>query len=105
MQSVEQMTEQVTDDGHLSAEIVVQYATKNVDVWKAKRDGNYTLRAVAWSIRRLRRLDGNAAARIRNQVALIRIDPIRFDPWFDQVESTLIVGTVTVPVTARDYGI
>jgi hypothetical protein len=105
MQSVEQMTEQVTDDGYLSAEIVVQYATKNVDVWKAKRDGNYTLRAVAWSLRRLRRLDGNAAARIRNQVALIRIDPIRFDPWFDQVESTLIVGTVTVPVTARDYGI
>jgi hypothetical protein len=105
LQGLTHLTEQVTDDGYLAAEIVVQYAAKNVDAWKAKRDGNYTLRAAAWSLRKLRRTDGNAAARLRNSVALIGIDPVRFDPWFERVDDTLVVGTLTVPVTARDFGI
>jgi hypothetical protein len=105
MQGLTHMTETVMEDGYLAADIVVQYAAKNVDAWKAKRDGNYTLRAVAWSLRRLRRTDANAAARVRNSVAVIALDPVRFDPWFERVEDTLVVGTLTVPVTARDYGI
>lgn len=105
MQGATHLTETVTDDGFLAAELVIQYAAKNLDAWKAKRDGNTTLRAVAWSLRKLRRTDGNAAARLRNSVALIGIDPVRFDPWFERVEDTLVVGTLTVPVTARDYGI
>lgn len=103
LRGVTVMAEQVTDDGYCSAEVVVQYAAKNVDAWKAKRDGNYVLRAVAWSLRRLRRLDANAAGRLRNQVALGVIDPIRLEPWVERIEDTLIVGSVVMPVTARDY--
>lgn len=105
MQAMTHLTEQVTDDGYLAADVVVQYAAKNVDAWKVKRDGNTVLRAVMWSLRKLRRTDANHASRLRNQVALITIDPVRFDPWFERVEDTLVVGTVTVPVTARDFGI
>ena len=105
LQAMTHLTETITDDGYLSGEVIVQYAAKNVEAWKAKRDGNYVLRAVAWSLRRLRRMDANAAGRLRNNVALIGIDPIRFEPWFERVDDTLIVGTVTVPLTARDFGI
>jgi hypothetical protein len=105
LQGMTHLTEVITDDGYLAAEVVVQYAAKNVETWKAKRDGNYVLRAAAWSLRRLRRADVSHAGRTRNSVALITVDPIRFDPWFERVDDTLVIGTLTVPVTARDYGI
>lgn len=105
MQGMTHLTEQVTDDGYLAADLIIQYAARNVEMWKAKRDGNTVLRAVCWSLRYLRRREANDAARLRNNVALIAINPIRFEPWFERVEDTLVVGTLTVPVTARDYGI
>jgi hypothetical protein len=105
VQGITHLTETLTDDGYLAAEIVVQYAIKNAEAWKAKRDGNYTLRAAAWSLRQLRRQDVGHAGRTRNSITLLTVDPIRFDPWFERVDDTLVVGTLTVPITARDHGI
>lgn len=105
LRAVTHLTETITDDGHLSADIMVQYAAKNVDAWKAKQAGYYTLRAAAWSLRQLRRADVGAAGRTRNSITLITVDPIRFEPWFERIDDTLVVGTLVVPITARDYGI
>lgn len=99
------LSETITDDGYLQAELMIQFAAKHVDAWRAKRDGHTTLRAAAWSLRYLRRTDANHAARLRNSLALIGIDPVRFEPWFERIDDTLVVGTLVVPVTARDYGI
>lgn len=103
MRTLTFMQEIVTDDGYLSAELVLQYAAKNVDAYKAKRDGYTVLRAASWSLRRLRRSDVSVAGRTRNQVTLLTMDPVRFEPWFERVDDTLIVGTLAVPVTARDH--
>lgn len=93
----------VTDDGFFAVDLVIQYAAKDLDAYEAKRDGNYVLRAVMWSLRRLRRTDANAAARVRNQVALIDLGPIRLESWVEQTEDLVIVGSLVVPVTLRDY--
>ena len=103
MRTLTQGREIVTDDGYLDAELVIQYAAKNVDAYKAKRDGYTVLRAASWSLRRLRRSDLTVAGRTRNQVTLITVEPVRFEPWFERVDDTLIVGTLAVPVTARDH--
>ena len=99
------LTENVTDDGLLQAEVVIQYAAKNIDGYVARRDGYTVLRAAAWSLRLLRRADVGHADRTRNSPTLITVEPIRLEPFFERIDDTLVVGTLTVPITARDYGI
>lgn len=93
----------VTDDGFFAVDLVVQFAGKDIDAYKAKRDGNYTLRAAMWSLRRLRRQDASSASRLRNQVALIDLGPMLLDPWTEGTEDTWVVGGFVVPTTWRDY--
>lgn len=94
----------VTDDGYFATAVRIDYLAKDVDQDDAKRDGGYVLRAVCWSLRHLMRQDANAAGRLRNSIALIRVGPITLDPWQESMDDGTIIGGLVLQIpSARDY--
>lgn len=94
---------QVMDDGFFSADLLIRYATRQTDASRAKQEAFYTLRAAAWSIRRLQRSDVSLAARTRNQVVLTRILTVTYEPTLEEVSDALLVGTLIIPCEWRDF--
>lgn len=94
----------VTDDGYFSAAVRIDYVAKDDTADTIKRDGNYVLRAVCWSLRHLLRQDANAAGRLRNSLALVRVGPISVEPWTESLQDgTLVAGVVVQFPSVRDY--
>jgi hypothetical protein len=95
---------QVMDDGFFNADLLIRYCTRETDASKAKQEAFYTLRAAAWSIRKLNRTDASHAARTRNSVVLTRILTVSYEPTLEEVSDALLVGTLVVPCEWRDFG-
>jgi len=95
---------QVMDDGFFNADLLIRYVTRQSDASRAKQEAFYTLRAAAWSVRRLHRLDGSHASRTRNSVVLTRVLTVSYEPTLEEVEDALLVGTLIVPCEWRDFG-
>lgn len=95
---------QVMDDGFFTADLLLRYCTRQTDASRAKQEAFYTLRAAAWSVRRLHRLDGADAARTRNSAVLTRVLTVTYEPTLEEVADALMVGTLIIPCEWRDYG-
>lgn len=82
-------------------ELAIAYMTQQEDEVVAIRDGEYTLRAVARSLRELLRNDQDAA-RLRNSVRLIAAPTLRYVPLVAVVGAGRVSGAVVLSVHAED---
>lgn len=94
--------EVVSDDGYFRAEVLIWYARRHPDPVVVRRDGNHTLRAASWALRRFRALDANHTAREQDQVRLLLADPIQWEPWTPGEDDTVQLGLLVLPITGRD---
>ena len=84
--------------------IVVRYITSNSDFAVARRDGSYTLRAVARSLRALSKsYNGPGYSGIRNGILLVLGQgPMEFWPTVDSVGNARVAGAIVVHYYVRD---
>lgn len=108
-----QMTSAVAGDdraaqnsGHGSWNMLVRVGLRNTNGAAAKRDGNYVLRALLWSLRKYRQQDPNSAARTRNAFRLLEPGEPQVLQWWETIEDTLVSVAVLVPFTSsHDFGL
>lgn len=88
-------------DGNVVAR--VRYAASKAKTHEAKRDGSYTMRVVAWSLRILNR-QAHEGSRTRNGVRLIpaRQGAITVRPFYEELEDTVITAVCLAPYDFRD---
>ncbi len=80
--------------------IAIRYLTANTDVAAARRDGCYTLRAVA---RSLRQMSKTQMPLVRNGIEMILgMDPLEFYPVVESVGNGRVAGAVVVAYDVRD---
>lgn len=84
------------------AQVVIGYITDNEDLFAAVRDGEYTLRAVARSMRELMKNE-NEASNLRNGVRIIAMQPpMRYIPMNEVVGGGRMSGGLLVTLEAED---
>ena len=94
----------VTDQGDGTCVVRIRYAAAKANVADAKRDGSYTIRAVAWSLRTLYR-QSNEASRTRNSLRLLpaRQGELTVRPYYEELDDRVLVGVCLAPYALRDF--
>lgn len=94
----------VADQGDGSGVVRIRYVTANAKAHDAKRDGSYTIRAVAWSLRKLNQL-AHEGSRTRNQIRLLpaRQGAITVRPFYEELEDTVVTAVCLAPYDFRDF--
>ncbi len=90
--------------GHHALSLLVRVGLRSANMANAKRDGNYVLRAVLWSLRRFGQQDPNS--HIRNGFRLALHGDAQLVEWWETIEDTLITAAITIPFdTTHDFGL
>ena len=95
-------------DGHIRAtkapiKLAIRYLTQNADAAAARRDGCYTMRAVARSLRELSKNEHGDVERVRNQISVVLgEDPMEFYPVVETVGNARVAGALVVHFLVRD---
>lgn len=92
------------NNGHGAVRLLVRVGLRAANMANAKRDGNYVLRAVEWSLRLFRQQDPNASTHTRNSYRLTLLQEHEVVQWWEKVEDTLVTAALLVPFTAHDLG-
>jgi len=80
--------------------VVVRYLTANTDIAASRRDGCYTLRAVARCLRQMSKID---MPLVRNGIEMILgQDPLEFYPVVESIGNGRVAGAVLVAYDVRD---
>jgi len=83
--------------------VAIRYLTTNRDAAVARRDGCYTLRGVARSLRQLDKNEQSETGRLRNSIwFVLGEDPIEFHPVIETIGNARVSGAVVVHYLARD---
>jgi len=93
------------NSGHGSWNLLVRIGLRATNMADAKRDGNYVLRAVLWSLRKYRQLDPNGPEHTRNSFRLLLPGEADVLQWWEAIEDTLVSAAILVPfTTSHDFG-
>lgn len=90
------------DNGHGVMRLLVRVGLRATNMANAKRDGNYVLRAISWSLREFRQVDPNAASHTRNQMRIVLLGEHEMVQWWEKLEETLVTAALLVPATVHD---
>lgn len=85
----------------IDIELAVAYISASEDEFRSIRDGEYTLRAVARSVRELTR-NVNEASCLRNGVRLCTVTRMRYTPLREAVGAGRMAGGLTLSIHAED---
>lgn len=84
------------------AKLGIFYVTSNADAAVARRDGSYTLRAVARTIRELDKT-GNESSRLRNGINVVLCEgPQEFHPVVSSIGNHRVSGALVLNYDVRD---
>ncbi len=94
----------VADQGDGNCVVRIRYAQGKAKAHEAKRDGSYTIRAVAWSLRKLNQ-QAHEGSRTRNQLRLLpaRQGTITVRPFYEELEDAVVTAVCLAPYDFRDY--
>ena len=94
------------NSGHGTWNLLVRIGLRNTSMADAKRDGNYVMRALLWSVRRYRQLDPNGPEHTRNSFRLLLPGEADVIQWWEAIEDTVVSAAVLVPfTTSHDFGL
>lgn len=99
---------EATPDGQIRAttapvQIAIRYLTVNANLARAVQDGDYTMRAVARSIREFCRSSNENARKRNNVLIVLPEDPMEFYPIVEVVGDARVAGALVVNFQVRDY--